>query len=809
MKKELSRTVLKIGGMNCAGCVNTIETKLSQTQGVKNCQVNLGSEKAVLEFDPKTIDISKLEDLIKEIGYKVVYEKVVLKLAGLSDSSDTQSLEKKLQLSLGIKNASVNYGTSQATIEYNSALLSLTDIRKIIQDSGYEVISEDVASSTEEIEAKKTKRLLIISIIFSIPIVIFGNNFGSMIPSFPMFGTPESIYISFVCATIVQFYVGKKFYVGAFKLARMKSANMDTLIVLGTTTAFAFSVYHTFPIPTLDQLQYEAASIVITFILLGKYLESKTKAKASSTIKKLLELQPKIAIVLKDGKEIGVPSELLQLGDLIAVKPGEKIPVDAKIVDGNSTVDESMITGESVPITKKINDEVIGGTVNLEGSLTLEATKVGSDSFISHVVSLVEDAIGEKPVLQQLVDKIAGKFAFTVMGIALITFLSWIFFGSPGLIMAALIPTVAVLVVACPCALGLATPTAVMVGMGKAAQHGVIFKGGTSLESLAKVRTIAFDKTGTLTEGKPKVKDVIVVNEIPLMGKEKSESQNILIELAATAERKSEHPLARSLINYAKELGIKLEEPNSFTSIPGKGVKVNFCDKTILVGSAKMMQNEEIPLEKFLDKIGKLQNQGKTISLVAIEKEIVGIISFLDTPKSSAITAVRILQEKEIEVVMLTGDNEQTASTIAKELGIGRILANLMPSEKIDSIKKLQQEGKTVAMVGDGINDAPALSQADVGIAIGSGTDIAIEAANVILIRENLTDVVSAIEISKKTLGKIKQNLVYAFAYNSALIPVAGMGFLYPALAGLAMAASSVSVVSNSLILKRWKPEFT
>lgn len=809
MKKELSRTVLKIGGMNCAGCVNTIETKLSQTQGVKNCQVNLGSEKAVLEFDPKTIDISKLEDLIKEIGYKVVYEKVVLKLAGLSDSSDTQSLEKKLQLSLGIKNASVNYGTSQATIEYNSALLSLTDIRKIIQDSGYEVISEDVASSTEEIEAKKTKRLLIISIIFSIPIVIFGNNFGSMIPSFPMFGTPESIYISFVCATIVQFYVGKKFYVGAFKLARMKSANMDTLIVLGTTTAFAFSVYHTFPIPTLDQLQYEAASIVITFILLGKYLESKTKAKASSTIKKLLELQPKIAIVLKDGKEIGVPSELLQLGDLIAVKPGEKIPVDAKIVDGNSTVDESMITGESVPITKKINDEVIGGTVNLEGSLTLEATKVGSDSFISHVVSLVEDAIGEKPVLQQLVDKIAGKFAFTVMGIALITFLSWIFFGSPGLIMAALIPTVAVLVVACPCALGLATPTAVMVGMGKAAQHGVIFKGGTSLESLAKVSTIAFDKTGTLTEGKPKVKDVIVVNEIPLMGKEKSESQNILIELAATAERKSEHPLARSLINYAKELGIKLEEPNSFTSIPGKGVKVNFCDKTILVGSAKMMQNEEIPLEKFLDKIGKLQNQGKTISLVAIEKEIVGIISFLDTPKSSAITAVRILQEKEIEVVMLTGDNEQTASTIAKELGIGRILANLMPSEKIDSIKKLQQEGKTVAMVGDGINDAPALSQADVGIAIGSGTDIAIEAANVILIRENLTDVVSAIEISKKTLGKIKQNLVYAFAYNSALIPVAGMGFLYPALAGLAMAASSVSVVSNSLILKRWKPEFT
>ena len=501
--------------MSCAGCVNTIQKKLLQTQGVKNCEVNLGSEKAVLEFDSKATDIFKLEHAIEEAGYKVVYEKLTVKLEGLSDSSDTESLERKLQSSLGIKKTSINYGNSQATIEYNSALLSLSDIRKIIKNLGYEVISEDFTSPIEEIEAKKTKQLLIIGIILSIPIILFGDHFGFTILSFPLSGTPESIYISFVCATIVQFYVGKRFYVGAFKMAKMKSANMDTLIVLGTTTAFVFSVYHTFPIPMMENIHYEAAAIVITFILLGKYLESKTKGKASSTIKKLLELQPKIATVIKDGKETEMPIELLQLGDKIIVRPGEKIPVDSRVVTGISAVDESMITGESAPLTKKVNDAVIGGTINQEGSLTLEVAKVRADSFLSQVVTLVEDAMGKKPPLQQLVDKVAGKFAFIVMGIALITFLLWILIGSPGLLMDAVIPTVAVLVVACPCALGLATPTAIMVGMGKAAQHGIIFKGGSSLESLAKVNAIVFDKTGTLTEGKPKVIDVIVINETP------------------------------------------------------------------------------------------------------------------------------------------------------------------------------------------------------------------------------------------------------------------------------------------------------
>ncbi len=805
-EKQKARTVLKIGGMTCAGCVNIIQNKLSDTKGVDTCEVNLGSEKAVLEYDPQETDIFKLEHAIQEAGYKVVYEKLTLVLEGLSDASNAERLEKKLLSVIGIKNASVNYGNAQATIEYNSTLLSLADIRKIIKKTGYHVVSEDIASSAEEIEAKKSKRLLVMGLVFSIPIILFGH-FGAQYLSFPFSGTSEGVYISFACAVIVQLYVGRRFYVGAFKMAKMKSANMDTLIVLGTTTAFVFSVYHTFPAISFEHIHYEATAMVITFILLGKYLESKTKGKAASTIKKLLELQPKVALVKKDGIESEVPVELLKQGDVIIVKPGEKIPVDSKIIEGTSSVDESMVTGESVPITKKINDFVIGGTVNQEGSLTIQVTKTGKESFLSQVVLLVEDAMGKKPALQQIVDKVAGRFAFAVMGVALVTFFSWLIFGTEGEIMMALIPTVAVLVVACPCALGLATPTAIMVGMAKAAQNGVIFKGGPSLESLAKVNTIVFDKTGTLTEGKPKVTDVIIINEIAIVGGS-TNSKNPLLEIAAVAERKSEHPLARSVVNHAKENGISFGEPSLFISVPGKGVKAKYQEQKILVGNTKMMEKEGLDLDKVSDKIKQLQNQGKTISLVAIEQELVGIIAFLDTPKPSAKIAIKHLHDKNIEVIMLTGDNELTASTIAKELGIKRVLANLMPSDKVDSITQLQQEGKKVAMVGDGINDAPALSQSDVGIAIGSGTDIALEAGNVVLVRDNLVDVLSAIEISKKTLGKIKQNLVYAFAYNTALIPVAGFGFLYPALAGLAMAASSVSVVSSSLMLKRWKPKF-
>ena len=803
-----TRTVLKIGGMTCAGCVNVIQNRLLDTDGVEKCEVNLGAEKAVLEYDSQVTDTEKLEQAVKDAGYKVVYEKLTAKIEGLTDASDAKGLENKLATNTGIKQVSVNYGNGQVTLEYSPTLLSLSDIRRILKDSGYEIIREDMGASAEEVEARKTKRLFLIGLAVGIPVILLGH-FGANFLGVTFSGSNESVYISFACASVIQLWIGKRFYIGAYKMAKMKSANMDTLIVLGTTTAYVFSVINTFPTPTWENIHYEASVMVIVFILLGKYLENKTKGKASSTIRKLLELQPKVATVKKNGKEEQVPVELLQPGDMIVVRPGEKIPVDSKVMEGHSAVDESMVTGESMPVTKKINDAVIGGTINREGSLVLQATKVGSDTFLAQVVGLVEDAMGKKPPMQQLVDKVAGKFAFIVMGIAVVTFLSWFFFGSSGLIMGALIPTVAVLVVACPCALGLATPTAVMVGMGKAAQHGVIFKGGQGLELLGKINTIVFDKTGTLTEGKPQVTDVIMVNKMAIIGGDTGSDspENQVLEIASIAERKSEHPLARSIVQKTKELGLTIEEPSLFIAVPGKGVKAKFNDQKILVGSTTMMKKEEIDTTKSTEVIQKLQNEGKTISLVAIEKELVGIIALLDTPKSSAKSMVEKLLKKKIEIVMLTGDNEQTASIIARELGIKRIMANLMPSDKVDAIDKLQKDGKIVAMVGDGINDAPALTKSDVGIAIGSGTDIALESGNVVLIRDDLTDVISAIDICRKTLGKIKQNLVYAFVYNAALIPVAGLGLLYPALAGLAMAASSVSVVSSSLLLKRWKPE--
>ena len=804
-----TRTVLKIGGMTCAGCVNVIQNRLLDTDGVEKCEVNLGAEKVVLEYDSQVTDVGRIEQSVKDAGYKVVYEKLTAKIEGLTDASDAIGLENKLVTNTGIKQVSVNYGNGHVMLEYSPTMLSLSDIRKILKDSGYEIISEDMGSSVEEVEARKTKILFFIGLAIAIPVILLGH-FGANFLGVQFSGSNESAYISFACASVIQLWIGKRFYVGAYKMAKMKSANMDTLIVLGTTTAYVFSLINTFPTPIWENIHYEASVMIIVFILLGKYFENKTKAKASSTIRKLLELQPKIATVRKKGKEEEqISVELLQPGDVIIVRPGEKIPVDSKVIEGTSAVDESMVTGESMPVTKKIEDSVIGGTVNREGSLVLQAIKVGSDTFLSQVVGLVEDAMGKKPPIQQLVDKVAGKFAFIIIGIALVTFLSWFFFGSPGLIMGALIPTVAVLVVACPCALGLATPTAVMVGMGKAAQHGVIFKGGESLELLGKVNTMVFDKTGTLTEGKPQVTDVVLVNKIAVIGKDtRSDSaEHQVLEIASIAERKSEHPLARSIVQKTKELGLTIDEPSLFIAVPGKGVKAKFHDQKILVGSTTMMEKEEIDTTKSKETIQKLQNEGKTISLVAIEKELLGIIALSDTPKPSAKPTVEKLLKKNIEVIMLTGDNQQTASIIAKELGIKKILANLMPSDKVDAIEKLQKNEKIVAMVGDGINDAPALTKSDVGIAIGSGTDIALEAGKIVLIRDDLTDVVSAIDICRKTFGKIKQNLVYAFVYNAALIPVAGLGLLYPALAGLAMAASSVSVVSSSLLLKRWKPQ--
>lgn len=805
---QTKRTALKIGGMHCAGCVNAIQNHIMEIHGVTKCEVNLAAEKATLEFDPSITNLIIIERAVEEIGYNVVYEKLTVKIENMTDSSDANRIEKKIKELEGVKYVSASFGNGQVLVEYNSTLASLSDIRQAITKTGYQILSEDLSASAEEVEAKKLKKLFFLGLAFTIPVLIFV--YPEYLSFVPMAGTAIAAYVVLACSSIVQFVVGSRFYVGAYRIGKMRSANMDTLVVTGTTAAYLFSAVNTFPTPAWHNIYFDASSVVITFIILGKYLETKTKGKASSLVRKMLELQPKTTRIKKDGQELDVPIEIIKPGDMILVRPGEKIPVDSLILEGNSAIDESMITGESMPVGKKIGDYVIGGTVNREGMLVIRAEKVGSDTMLAQVVKLVEDAMGRKPPMQRTVDKIAGYFAFVVMVVAFATFMTWYLFTPVGVhqLATSLIPAVAILVVACPCALGLATPTAIMVGMSKAAQNGVVFKGGDSLEILGRIKIAVFDKTGTLTQGKPMITDIMTIKQIEIASENIASGMNAdkkILEIAAVAEKNSEHPLAKSIVQYALDSKIRLSDTTEFIAIPGKGVNAVYDGKSILVGSSRLMEDEGIHTESVKQSLIKFQEEGKTPILVALDKQLVGIIALLDTPKPNAKIAIQSLKKMGVQVVMLTGDNERTASTVAKELDIDKFFANVLPSGKADIIKLLQKEGK-IAMVGDGINDAPALTEADVGIAIGSGTDIALEAGKVVLIRDDLTDVVSAIEISKKTMNKIRQNLFYAFVYNVTLVPLAGLGLLYPALAGLAMAASSVSVTTSSLLLRRWTP---
>lgn len=792
----IKRTAIKIGGMHCAGCANSIQSSVGTLEGVRKCEVNLASEKALLEFDPSRVGMPEIEKAVQRAGYRVVYEKITLGVAGITDSSDADKLEKVLQKLEGIHDASVNYGANQIRIEYNSALLSLSDIRQSVAGSGYRIISEDLAATAEEVESRNLKKLFVVGVIFTIPIISFG--YPEYLPFVPLAGTDVSAFLIFACAGVVQFAAGNRFYVGAFRIAKMRSANMDTLVVLGTSAAFLFSAFNTFPSPTWHNIYYDAGAVVIVFILLGKYLENKTKAKTSSIIKKMLELQPKTARVVRNGEEQDVPIEQIISGDIIIVKPGEKIPVDSVVVEGHSAVNESVITGESMPVDKGVGDSVIGGTVNYEGALRIKAERVGGDTMISQIVKLVEDAMGRKPPMQKIVDRIAGRFAFFVMAAATAAFAGWYFFTvhADHHLAASLIPAIAILVVACPCALGLATPTAVMVGMSKGAQNGVLFKSGEALEMLGKVDVIVLDKTGTLTEGKPKVTEIVSLDA--------RFDENKILQTVLHVEKNSEHPLAKAIVQEAQARNLASDGVSGFAAISGKGARATHDNLKILVGNAKLMSEEGVDMENGI--ASDLQQQGKTAVFVAVDDVLVGVIGMLDVPRAESKEVIRRLGKK-MRVIMLTGDDERTANTVAKEIGIDRVIAGVMPHQKADVIKKLQDEGYRTAMVGDGINDAAALTQADIGIAIGSGTDIAIEAGKIVLVRNDLRDVVSAFEISKKTVGKIRQNLFYAFAYNVALIPIAGLGLLYPAIAGMAMAASSVSVTASSLALKRWNPK--
>ena len=672
--------------------------------------------------------------------------------------------------------------------------------KKEIRGRMYYFCSETCLRTFErpEIELRNLKYLVAFSLALSVPTFIF--SFVKILPI-----PPNNVWL-FLFATPVQLIAGWRYYKGTLDAIKSRTANMDTLIATGTSAAWLYSTIVTFsPGVFLDgEVYFDTAALIIALILLGKLLEEIAKGKASEAVRKLMDLQPPIARVVRDGEEKEIPVELVQVGDVVVVRPGEKIPVDGVVLSGNSTVDEKMITGESIPVEKQAGDEVIGATINKAGMLRFRATKVGADTTLSQIIKLVEEAQIARAPIQRLADVVASYFVPAVILIAVLSFLGWYFVGGIGFAFA-LTTFISVLIIACPCALGIATPTAIMVGTGKGAENGILIKGGEYLEKAHKLQAVVFDKTGTLTRGEPSVTDIVTAR-----GMDEEE----LLFLAASVERHSEHPIGLALVEKAKEGGIELAEPTDFEAVAGHGVKAKVEDKQITLGTLKLVEDEHVSLSKDLEKrANELFDQGKTLSFVAVNKELRGIIAVADTLKSNAVEAVKRLQEMGIEVIMLTGDNKRTAEAIAKKAGIDRYLAEVLPEDKSKEIEKLQEEGKVVAMVGDGINDAPALAQSDVGIAIGSGTDVALEAGGIVLIKDDLRDVVASIQLSKQTVRKIKQNLFWAFFYNVAFIPVAA-GVLYPffkillnpVFAAVAMASSSVTVVTNSLLLRRFTP---
>lgn len=717
-------------------------------------------------------------------------EKTVIRIGGMTCTTCAQTIQKALNKVSGVYDADVSFGTESATVKYDEEQITLAQVKKAITDTGYRVIEETKA---EEKEVRRQRYTFFLALILSIPVFLISMFFKEV---------PFRELILLALTTPVQFVAGFQFYRGAFAALRIKTADMNVLVALSTSAAYFYSVAATFFIG--GEVYYETAALLITFILLGRLLESIAKGRTSEAIKKLMGLQARTARVIRNGSETEIPVEEVSVGDMVVIRPGERIPVDGIVKEGFSSVDESMLTGESIPVDKKVGDAVIGATLNKSGMLQFEATKVGKDTVLSQIIRLVEEAQGSRAPIQRLADKISGYFVPTVVGIALITASIWYFvIGFPFLF--ALIAAIAVLIIACPCALGLATPTAIMVGTGKGAENGILIRGGESLERAHKLNAIVFDKTGTLTKGEPSL-----TNIFPAKGWTEQE----VLRLAAMVERWSEHPLGEAIVNGAGDRGIQVGDVQHFNAIPGHGVEADYGDKHVLVGTRKLMGDNGIDIQDIEEGLKAFENEGKTAVILAQDKEAIGVIAVADTLKDYSREAVQILQKMGLETIMLTGDNERTAKAIAKQLGINRVLAEVLPQDKSAEVERLQKEGKIVAMVGDGINDAPALVQADIGIAIGSGTDVAMEAADITLIKGDLRDVVTAIQLSNRTMRKIKQNLFWAFFYNSAGIPIAA-GALYPFLgillrpeiAAFAMAMSSVSVVSNSLLLKRFTPE--
>ncbi|HOM67484.1 MAG: Copper-exporting P-type ATPase A [Chloroflexi bacterium ADurb.Bin120] len=798
---------LPILGMTCANCVATVERNLKRVDGVEAANVNLASERAAVTYDP---DKANLDDFIKRVqgaGYQVAIGEASLGIKNLTDASDVLRLDKVLNAQEGVIEAQVSLATERALIKYVPTVISQNELRQLIRSSGFDLLEtdrplEDAEASARKQDIAQQKRLLWIGLIFTVPLFILSmsRDFGLLPMSFAH--APWMNYLFWALATPVQFYVGWQYFANGFKSLRNGSANMDVLVALGSSTAYFYSIFITLGfIP--GHVFFETSAVIITLVKLGKFLEAKAKGGASDAIRKLMDLRPRTAYVVRDGIEVEVNIDEVVVGDLVLVHPGEQIPVDGVVVDGRSSVDESMLTGESLPVEKTPGEPLIGGTINKMGLLKFEATKVGKETVLAQIIKLVEEAQSSKAPIQNLADKISAIFVPAVIVIAAITFLIWYFLIplSPGtdvsLFTRALINTVAVLVIACPCAMGLATPTAVMVGTGKGAEMGILIKKSESLERAGQITTVVLDKTGTITRGQPAVTRVILI--------EFAGSEDDMLRLVASVEKRSEHPLGEAITAEANARGLTLSEPLGFSAVAGHGVQAEVDGRQVLVGNRRLMRNQAIEIESAEDDIRELEEDGNTALLVSLDGRLSAVIGVADTIKEGSQAAIDTLHAMGLQVAMVTGDNLRTAHAIARQLNIDTVLAEVLPGDKAAEIKKLQAEGHTVAMVGDGINDAPALAQADIGIAIGTGTDIAMASAPVVLISGDLRAVPKTIALSRKTLKTIKQNLFWAFFYNIILIPAAAAGWLNPMLAAGAMSFSSIFVVTNSLRLKRFR----
>ena len=817
-KKKIDEISLHITGMTCTTCAVTVEKGLAETPGIEKANVNAASEKAYITYNPEQVNLKEIKDTVTGLGYGVATKKAIFPVSGMTCASCVSHVEEALAELPGVLSVNVNLASEKATVEYLDGV-EFTDLRKAVHEAGYdlgpEVIKLDDVSVSNQQEVRAIKQRLVLSVIMAAIIMILG-----FLPVFP--GEP---YLMWALATPVQFWAGRKFYQGAWGALKHKTSDMNTLIAVGTSAAYFYSVVVVlFPQVFIrggiaTHLYFDTSAMIVALILVGRFLEARAKGRTSEAIKKLIGMRPETALVVRDGNEQEIMVEDVQVGDLILLRPGDRIPVDGVVREGFSTVDESMLTGESMPVDKKTGDEVIAATINKNGSLKFEATRVGKDTALARIVRMVEEAQGSKAPIQHLADVIASYFVPTVIGIAVATFIVWYFIGPEPVLTLSILNFVAVLIIACPCALGLATPTAIMVGTGKGAEHGVLIRSAEALERAHKVNAVLMDKTGTLTRGELAITDIISSS---------ISSREEVLRIAASVEYDSEHPLAQAVVRNAVEEKQTLYPIVDFNAIPGRGVEAKIDNTKISLGNINWMREMGITMGNMEERVNSFFSEGKTVMFLSRDSQLLGIIALADTLKPNAGAVIKELQELHIESYMITGDNKLTAQAIARQAGITRVRAEVLPEHKAQEVQKLQEEGKIVAMVGDGINDAPALAQADVGIAIGTGTDVAMETGDITLIRGDLAGIVTAISLSKATMRTIRQNLFWSFAYNVVLIPVAAgvlyfvfhdsgipaglhfilgeHGFLNPMLAAAAMAASSVTVVSNSLRLRRFKP---